>query len=584
MSAPIELKDCFKTYTLDQDKVYSPAETVARVRGRFESSGLDVLRETTRIDNGRMGIPVYVSVCGADALRVMPTKKQMGKGATPEQAEASAVMELAERYSFFHYLRRTRFQRASYEEVRDRALPFEHLAASVHHDPGDLDRALDALRGLPLDWTPAYNLTRGREYLIPFSWFYEINQFNGPAAGNTMEEAVVQGLAEVVERHVSALVCRSRLLLPSIDPDSIRNPVGRELIEKFNRQGVNLYLKDFTLDMGLATVGAMAVDPETFPSLSEIVFTAGTATDPEKALIRALTEVAQLGGDFNTGARFEPSGLPKYARLEQAEYLTRSSASVPIGSLPDISHDNIRTEIETLVRELARRGLEAYAVNITHPRLDVPAVYNIVPGAHFRERAVASSVPFFAAKLLMAAGDFAAVFAGLGRLRALYPEAHYLHFFEGQALLDEGRPVESIELFEQARRLDPPAEDLAGILTYLGLAYQQLEAFDRSIDVLERSAEVDDERRDTFNLLGFGYFKTKQHEKAITAFERVLEIDPGSGIDHANIGTNYRELGRYDQAVRYYRRALMLDPDLDWVRDNLDRLSPLVDGDESGEP
>ena len=148
MSANIQLKDCFKHYTFDQDKTSSPEETVARVKERLAQAGLDVLHHTERIDNGRLDIPVYVSVCGQDARQVMPTRKQMGKGATPAQAEASAVMEMVERFSFFHFVKNESMIRATYEDVSDRAMPFEHMAAAVHHDPNDLVRAREAIRGL----------------------------------------------------------------------------------------------------------------------------------------------------------------------------------------------------------------------------------------------------------------------------------------------------------------------------------------------------------------------------------------------------------------------------------------------------
>ena len=220
------LQDCYKTYTLDQDKALSPAETVARVKEALTRTGIDLLESTERIDNGRLDIPVYISRCGTDALEVMPTGKQMGKGASPAQAEASAVMELVERYSFYHYARHLPLLEATYGQVASRAMPFEQIAASVHHDPEDLDRARQAFEGLQLNWAKAFNLTRGEECLVPFDWFYEINEFNGTSAGNTLEEAALQGLAEVVERHVSALVCRERKALPSIDPSTLGNQVG----------------------------------------------------------------------------------------------------------------------------------------------------------------------------------------------------------------------------------------------------------------------------------------------------------------------------------------------------------------------
>ncbi|MBW2061102.1 MAG: YcaO-like family protein [Deltaproteobacteria bacterium] len=573
MSAKIELKDCFKTYTLDQDKVFSPEETIALVRKKLTKARISILKKTERIDNRRLDIPIYLSTVGSDALEVMPTKKQMGKGATPAQAEASAVMELIERFSFFHFWRHEPFITATYDELQGQALPFEHLAASVHHDPQDLDRARQAVSDLKLSWTPAFNLTQGRAYLIPFNWFYEINEFNGPAAGNSMEEALMQGLCEVVERHVSALICRDRLALPSIDTTSLKGPIARELVRKFERQGIKLFVKDFTLDMGLPSVGALAYDPGTFPLLSEIVYTAGTAPDPEKAFIRTLTEVAQLAGDFNTGSTFVASGLPKYTDPAQAEYVTRSGPSVPMSDLPDVSHNNIKVEVERIVAVLAERGYEAYAMNITHPDLDIPAVYTIVPGAHFRERAQAASVPFFAAKIIARQEDFDRVTAGLNRIRGLCPESYFLDFFMGQALLNQGRSLEAAGFLKKALEMGPLDQDVPGVLTYLGLAYKEMEEYSQAIGYLERSAALDDERRDTFNLLGFCFFKTKQHEKSIECFKKVLKIDPASGIDHANIGSNYRELGRISDAVRYYQTALELDPTLDWVRENLSKLT-----------
>jgi len=573
MSSNVVLQDAFKSYTLDQDKLLTPQETVARVREQMVRAGLDLMKETRRIDNGRLDIPVYLSILGHDALRVMPTAKQMGKGATPAQAEASAVMELVERYSFYYFMNRERFIEATYDEVADQALPFEHLAASVHHDPADLDRARQAMAGLKLSWTPAFNLTQGREALVPINWFYEINEFNGPAAGNSLEEALVQGLSELVERHVSALVARREPVLPSIDPASLKSPAARELAEKFRKRGIHLFAKDFTLDMGLPTVGALAYDPTTFPHMSEIVYTAGTAPDPEKAYIRALTEVAQLAGDFNTGATFVASGLPKYAGLDQADYILGEAPSVAIDRLPDLSHDNLKVEVERIVAALAERGFDVYVVNTTHPALGVPAVYTIVPGARFRERAEAASVPFFAAKILSGRGDFRAVVTGLKRLEELYPDTYYLNFFLGQTHLNAGDLPRAVRYLESALDLDPLPQDAPGILTYLGLAHKEMEDYDRAIAYLERSADLDPEREDTFNLLGFCYFKTKQHEKAIEAFGVVLDINPTSAIDHANIGTNYRELGRTEEAVAFYKNALRLDPSLDWVRENLARLT-----------
>ena len=88
---PLIYSDCLKQYTYDQDKVFTPVETVKRFKERLAEVDLDILKEVRRIDNGRLDIPIYFSITGKDAREVIGNKKQMGKGSTPEQSQASAL-------------------------------------------------------------------------------------------------------------------------------------------------------------------------------------------------------------------------------------------------------------------------------------------------------------------------------------------------------------------------------------------------------------------------------------------------------------------------------------------------------------
>ena len=72
MLPTLQLTDAFKGYTYDQDKLMTPEETVRRVRERLAALSLEILAETMRIDSGRLDIPVYLSLLGADARRVVP--------------------------------------------------------------------------------------------------------------------------------------------------------------------------------------------------------------------------------------------------------------------------------------------------------------------------------------------------------------------------------------------------------------------------------------------------------------------------------------------------------------------------------
>ena len=432
MPYKVTLNDAYKRYTADQDKIFTPQETVARFNDKLKKIDLDILKSTIRIDNGRLNIPVYFSTCGADAVDIIGTKKQMGKGGTPEQAEASAVMELAERFSFFSFAKNSEnFFTDRYLNVKDRTISFELIAQSVHDESDELPAARKIFENLPLQWTRGYNLTREQEVLIPFDWFFSINEFNGPSAGNCVEEALSQGICEVIERHTSSIVSHNRLQVAAIRPESATEPLVLEMLEKYKNAGVKLYISDFSLDIGVPTVGIMAYDPATFPRLSEIVWTAGTTPDPQKALSRALTEVAQLAGDFNTGANYVASGLPKYSQIEEADYIINPGKEVDITDLPDLSDDNIKTEVHRCISALAKNEMEVLVIDTMHDQLKIPAFYTIIPGAHFRERSLGTSVGMFSAKHIFENNPAPQAIAALENVQKILPNKYYVHFYLG---------------------------------------------------------------------------------------------------------------------------------------------------------
>ncbi len=574
----LKLNECMKNYTFDQDKAMTPVETVKRFEARLAKVNLDILKEIRRIDTGRLDIPVYFSVCGKDAFEIIGTKKQMGKGSTPEQSRASACMELGERFSFFSFKKnRENFVTATWEEMKktgEPMLPATRLLQSVHDEKMSPEKLERLLEGIPLEWAWATSLTTGKGVMVPFSWFYAINEFNGPAAGNTYEEAVIQGISEIVERHVCSVISRERRPVPLIDPESIDDPVAKELLEKFTRHGIKVYLSDFSLDTGIPTVGALAWDPSTFPETSEIVYTAGTTPDPTKALIRALTEVAQLAGDFHTRANYVASGLPKPLSLDEVRYITAPGITVKLTDLPDLGHDNIRVEAERCIESLARLDFEVLVIDTRHELLDIPAIYTIVPGAHFRERSMVADAGLFVAKLAMERfDDPAEQRQAILKLERHLPDAYYLEFYLGRNLAENGDPREALGHLERAMELSPDPEDIPYILSYTGMCLKDLEKYEEAIEVLKKGCEHDDERPDLHNMLGFCNFKLEKHEEAIRHFTRAVDLAPTSAIDYANLGVNYRKLGQNEEAIKSFALALSLDPGIDFARRHLDEMT-----------
>ncbi len=569
----ITLQPCQKKYTYDQDKACTPEETVARFQERLRATKLDILKEIRRIDNGRLDIPVYFSVCGTDAHAMIGNKKQMGKGSTPEQSRASACMELGERFSFFSFLKEeSNFLTGDYaamEALGYPVLPMETLLQSVHDDSLPVQMLRTLLADLPMQWTWALRLSDHTPLLVPFSWFYAINEFNGPSAGNTYEEAVIQGISEVVERHVCALITRDRLRPPLIDQDAVTDPVALELLAKFKKNGIQLYLSDFSLGTGIPTIGALAWDPATFPNQSEIVYTAGTTPDANKALIRALTEVAQLAGDFNSGSNYVASGLPKPLSLEEVTHIIDSGRTTTLAEMADLKDTDIYQEVRNCVGALQCNGMEVLVIDTTHPQLQIPAVYTIIPGAHFRERAMGGNGALFAAKLaagLLSGGDLD---QKLAAMQQHLPDAYYLHFYRGRNLYEQGETEPALACFNHALRRDPNQEDLPYLYSYKGCCLRDLGRFEEAIAALKQGLLHDEERPDIYNTLGVCCYKTGRYDEAVEHFSRAVALNPASAIDYANLALNLEQLGEYDQAMANYEIALAQDPSITFAVERL---------------
>ena len=572
MAKPIQLQDAYKTYTYDQDKIVSPEETIQRVRERLAHLDMEILKETVRIDTGRLDIPIYISRCGVDAVKIVGTQKQMGKGGTPFQSEASALMELVERFSFFSFIEEQPFIWASQKELGDQTIPFDWLSRCFYDTSPVIPKVKEIFETAPLAWAWATHIREGKAVLLPIHWFYLIHEYNGPAAGNSMEEAILQSLCEVVERHVSSIISHEKIITPNILPDSVKDPIARELMHKFERLGIPLYIKDFSLDTGIPTVGTLAYDPSTFPEKSEIVFTAGTTPSPEKSLIRAITEIAQLAGDFINRTTYRPT-LPKFKDLKEASYITEGGNRVSIESLPNLTSVNFKEEVYSAVEALTKRELEVLVVDVTHPQIGIPAVYTLIPGAHFRDRTRHTDTCFHLAKLLSQYPDPQRAAYELRRMEKAFPERYEVQFFLGYAKERSGHPEEALDHLQKALAMGPKTIDISSILCHIGVAYKDMEEYGKAIEFLEQAREYNRDQKEIYNQLGYCYYKIKEHAKAIEQFERAIEIDPGSAIDYANIGSNLREMGHVKEAMQLYRMALELDPSIEFARANLEKLT-----------
>jgi ribosomal protein S12 methylthiotransferase accessory factor len=266
------------------------------------------------------------------------------------------------------------------------------------------------------------------------------------------------------------------------------------------------------------------------------------------------------------------SGLPKFTSLEAAEIILNPEKEIDILDLPDLSHDNIRVEVENCIAGLASKDMDVIVVNTIHPQLEIPAFYTVIPGAHFRERALGTSVGMFTAKLIAEDENPMAAIKNLEEFERDLPGQYYTMFYLGNCHLSLGNLDTALTCFKKSLALGPTEQDIPSICAYMGICLNDMGKYREALEVLGQGEAYDAERTEIYNLMGFCHFKLKEHESAIDCFKKVLALNPSSAIDYANIASNYRDMGHTAKAIQYYETALSIDPGIDFARDSLSKL------------
>jgi len=380
----MELQRCPKASADTGIRTMLPAETLERVIPLLSKAGLEPLEDITSRDN--IGIPVF-SISRKNTAHGK-AKFYNGKGPTPEQAKASAVMEAMERYSA--ELRDTdTIVYGTYEEASENGLTLDPAEMILPLRTSDFKNEMIA-------WCPGYEMFRGEEIWVPACAVYhpyftdgdlQLFRFhtNGIASGNTMEEAILHASLELIERDAWS-ICEYRERAKA-DVIVEEGSLCAKLMEKFNDNGVEIYLKDLTSDIGIPTIGAAADDIATKdPEL--LTIGVGTHLNPEIAAVRALTEVAQSRTTHKHGSKINAQlqrvsremGYEKVKKANRVWY-SKMSSTVRLSDMERMDTPYVLDDIEVVLDRLMECGFDKFiAVDITRPEVGVPSVRMIIPG------------------------------------------------------------------------------------------------------------------------------------------------------------------------------------------------------------
>lgn len=111
---------------------------------------------------------------------------------------------------------------------------------------------------------PFYSFAEKKVVYLPEGLLNFFVGSNGMAAGNTIEEAMVEGMSEIVERY-SQMKFLDAKITPPLIPDEVidKYPKIREIINKITADKKHaIYIYDCSLGIGLPVVGGIIVDKE----------------------------------------------------------------------------------------------------------------------------------------------------------------------------------------------------------------------------------------------------------------------------------------------------------------------------------
>jgi ribosomal protein S12 methylthiotransferase accessory factor YcaO len=408
-----------KKWTVNGTSRIRPAqETLEKVVPISKRIGVTRLADITDMDVLR--IPNYSAVVPGTEDYIWVYS---GKGPTREHAMASALMESIERYSSLPSGGPRKFIRSSYTDLakKHKVLHPDRIVEPVRFEYRD-----DTL----MDWLPGHDLASGEEVMVPASialFRYmppppAVNPFayfhtNGLASGNVMEEAVCHALCEVIERdamslaelrasaipfHVLRTVQHSLnsagMRVPPIPADKFVDDPGvfpdvdisgvdfepvRNLVDKFNRAGISLTIKDITSDIGIPTFNASSVEWVTH-DYGYLAEGHGTHPDERIALLRAITEVSQTRAANIQGARDDLRKI-KYGEQNtddrRAWQFMQSTRRIKFSDVQTFFNEDILDDIKLILSRLKGVGLpQAIIVDLTNPEIGIPVVRALVPG------------------------------------------------------------------------------------------------------------------------------------------------------------------------------------------------------------
>ncbi|MGK7892667.1 MAG: YcaO-like family protein, partial [Xenococcus sp. (in: cyanobacteria)] len=252
-----------------------------------------------------------------------------------------------------------------------------------------------------IDWTAVWSLTdQDFKYLPTAYCYYGYPQSasidcwadsNGCAAGNTIEEAILQGFMELVERDSVALWWYNCLSKPEVVLANFDDPYFTNLQEYYRQLGRDLWVLDITSDFNIPSFAAISCKRD--HKVEDIILGYGTHFDPKIALSRALSELNQIlpsvistkpDGTTNYPQYIDPLAVKwwKKATLANQPYLVpnRQVTAKVASDYPQVASDDLFDDVKFCQKIVEENNMEMLVLDQTRPDIGLRVAKVIVPG------------------------------------------------------------------------------------------------------------------------------------------------------------------------------------------------------------
>jgi ribosomal protein S12 methylthiotransferase accessory factor len=339
-----------------------------------------------------------------------------GQANSFEASHRLALLEGLERYAGTHSRRRDPGTIAAYADLDDALDPRDcGLYAPQTYDSDPMLSPFSPTS--PIPWVPGYSLRDERPILVPARLVYysagiQADSFvfecsNGCAIGGSLEEAILFGLLELIERDAFLLAWYGNARLTEIDPAGCGSPALAAMIDRAALQGYDVHVFDNRIDLAIPVATAVAVRRDGGPGT--LAFASSAGFDPRSAVEGAVCEIltyiphlprqvrerplelAAMARDFGLVRR-----LPDHAALfglpEMAAHADGYLGSADVLAFDEVYGDwlarrpragDLLDDVAFCRDELVRAGFDVIAVDQTTPeqeRAGLRTVCTLAPG------------------------------------------------------------------------------------------------------------------------------------------------------------------------------------------------------------